>query len=258
MRILDCHTFDSTLSTLAATIGVDPAALAARLRSFSGDDWPDHPPDYLWQKIVGEPKSFDGVYWFHLTRTLSPESFRASGILPLNQVIEPLWAMIFGLIGERQSPQEKLVFRERLQVSEDDSEEDSHSAWLFGVKASESVHWGPFGVLVRETAFKPREMGNHDYLQAPEIIEDICNCHSQWYGGNLLADFYRQSKPCIVKFLGDNNRPDVLRAALMYLWATIHGEPLGLNCSTCFDGRGMQVEPARIVGVEIVAESPSA
>lgn len=247
MKILDCHSFDTALSSLAAIADVEPQALIANLRDFNTDDWPDHPPDYLWERFVGGPKSFDGVHWFHFTRTLVPESFQQQGILPLGEMVEPLWSMIFELIGDRQSPAEKAAFRERVA-----SDRDNHSSRLYRMKTERLQLWGPYGMLVRNEAFRAWEIRNHDYLRTPEIIEDICLCHSDWYGGDLLAEFGAKSKPCIVKFFGENNRPDALRTALMFLWCTVHSEGLAHMGNTCFDGQGLPVGREHILNVELV------
>lgn len=251
MTILNCHTFEATLSSLSGIVEIDPGTLSAKLASFDGDDFPGDPPEYLWHKIVGEDRQSTGSYWYHLTRTADPDSFRSVGIQSLGQMIDQIWSLIFALIGDRQTLRDKTEFRERLTAGKIRSD----YAQLFGMKVNDPLHWGPFGILVRELAFKSKEVGAHDYFQAPEIIEDICVCHSEQFGGNLLGDFYEQSKPYIIKFRGHDDRPDALRAALMYLWTKIHGEPLGFNCSTGFCGYGARVEPELILDVELVTDS---
>lgn len=43
------------------------------------------------------------------------------------------------------------------------------------MKLASKQLWGPYAMLVREVAALSKEVGNHDYLDAPEIIEDICH-----------------------------------------------------------------------------------
>lgn len=254
MKILDCHTFDSALLTLSRIIDTDPNALMEKLRSFKTDEWPDAPRCYLWQQLVGEDRPFDGVDWFHLTRVMSPDSFRQSGILPLNEMLEPIWAMIFDLIGERLTA----VNKDRFRVEVESAGDDSHSAWLYQLKVNDSIHWGPHGMLVRDAAFRASDLSNHDYLAAPEIIEDICTCYAEWHGKGLLTDFYARTKPCVVKFRAGNDRPDALQAALMYLWATVQGQELCREGNTCFDAHGQRILPDQIVGIETIEERRAA
>ena len=130
-----------------------------------------------------------------------------------------------------------------------------HSASLYALKVHDRMHWGPYAMLVRESAFCAGDMMNHDYLAAPEIIEDICDCIRRRFGVDLLAQFREASHGCIVKFLGPP-RADVLQAALMYLWAIQHNVGMGFNSNTCFDGEGNVIPPDRIVDIEVDPSRP--
>ena len=76
-----------------------------------------------------------------------------------------------------------------------------HHAYLYGMKVHGKMHWGPYALLSRDHAFKPGEIGNHDYLGAPEIVEDICLCFSEKFEFDLLGAFMKKTKPCVVKFV---------------------------------------------------------
>lgn len=243
-RILDCHSFDSTLDSLATIVGIHEKTLTEMLRAFTVNDFPIEPADYVWQNVIKEEKSFDGVYWFHFTRTMNPESFRENGIKPLNEMIEPIWLMINELIGDRLTDAEKVEFRRH---------KPGHHAFLYGLKVNDRMHWGPYAMLLRESAFCSRDIGNHDYLVVPEIIADICICLHEKHGLDLQSEFYAKSQPCIVKFLSLNDRPDLLRKALMYVWATIQNEETATAHGTCFDAGGVAIPPEQIINVEIVS-----
>ncbi|AWI03207.1 hypothetical protein [Clostridium drakei] len=50
-------------------------------------------------------------------------------------------------------------------------------------------------MVVKDAAFSSEEIGNHDYLKIPEIVEDICVCFEKIYGINL---YISNSKSMIV------------------------------------------------------------
>lgn len=242
--ILDCQTRETALDSLSAIIGVTPDRLTQGLAGIYYDRWSEDPPTVLWQEIVGGERTCDGIYWFHLSRVLDPESFRQRGILPLNEMVEPIWLMLAELAGDSISEEDK----RQLDISLIGC---GHSAWLYNEKVHNLNDWGPNAMLVRDSAFCPRDMLNHDYLGAPEIVEDICDCINRRFGVDLLTRFCGASQSCIVKFLGPFNRPDVLPTALMYLWAMHHDQGMGYCCNTCFDGEGEAIRPDQIVAIEV-------
>src|SRR5436853_114017 len=99
MTILDCSSFDSAARPLADIIGTEPELLIAKLRAFETDEFQYLLPEAMWERMVGGPRELSGIYWFHLTRTIQPDSFKQRGILSWGEMIEPIWGMVFGLIG---------------------------------------------------------------------------------------------------------------------------------------------------------------
>jgi hypothetical protein len=98
--------------------------------------------------------------------------------------------------------------------------------------------------------FRPRLMGNHDYLAAPEIIADICMSYEEMHSKPLLERFLESTSPCIVKFQSREPRPDALGAALLYVHRVSRGEELLTQCNTCYAGAGVALSPTSIVRVE--------
>ena len=252
MRIIDCHTFDTTLASIAAVAEMEPRTLAAALEAFDTDDWEAPTPGhFLWDTIVRRPpRPIDGVYWFHLSRVMEPASFRRHGILPLDQMLESVWAMIFDLIGNEQSDREKRDFRSHLESGR------GNYAWGYDLKTRNPIHAGPYGMLAREVAFRPRDLSHHDYLETPEIIADICWAHAERFGSDLPARFEARSKPCIVKFLNGKGRSDLPTTVLMYMWSRLHGNKLLSRGHTCYDGEGKPVAPDQVIDLEIVQPVP--
>jgi len=62
---------------------------------------------------------------------------------------------------------------------------NSSVSFQYNLKTSSSIHWGPYAMLVKEIGFN--DVGNHDYLRVPEIVEDICLSFQQQYGIEVMT-----------------------------------------------------------------------
>ncbi len=257
MRILDCETKETTYTSLAAILDVDKGAMDAVFEELDIDrfdkdnpDYPDPPECVVFSRVSRRPLSavaLDGVCWFHLTRIPKSEVFLTSGILPLNLVIDSIWASLYSRV-ENWLPKEKwAAFRERFTT---DDPQAGNSQYLYHMKVTESLHWGPYAILVREIAFMPQVVETHDYLRTPEIVEDICRGFQEEYKFDLLAEYRAISERCIVKFTDDRPRRECIVTALWYLYASYHNYKPSVDWSTCFDNHGVPVPPGRILRVE--------
>jgi hypothetical protein len=121
---------------------------------------------------------------------------------------------------------------------------------IYEMKTMNPFYWGPYAILVRDLAFKPGEVGNHDYLSGPEIIEDICDCFERLYHLDVFKIFLQKTKPCIVKFIDRSIRTNYLRAALWHLYKIAWQEKCTDYCNDCFDGQGVTVRKDQILSVE--------
>lgn len=109
-------------------------------------------------------------------------------------------------------------------------------------------------MLVKESAFRSAEMGNHDYLRMPEIVEDICNGYEHQTGECILEDVSSVLTPCIVKFEVESDRDDehLNRVLLYYCWSKCRNEEMCDLSNTCFDGQGRVIPRSAILKVEFV------
>lgn len=101
---------------------------------------------------------------------------------------------------------------------------------------------GPFGMLIKDVAFKAEEIGNHDYLNVPEIIEDMG-----------FADIYKKNAiPVIVKFQTKREYDEkyYLRYVLNYIYSMVTEKKLSMDCNTCYDGKNQYISPSNIIYVE--------
>ncbi len=255
MKLLDCESIETTYSSLEAILGIGTKAINRVFDEVDIERFCCNNPlglqlqydQAVFAAVTGSvdlSTRFDQVSWFHLTRTANSESFY-QGILPLNEQQDSIWNFLYSLIQAEFSKEEWVSFRRNLGRS--------HAAYLYHLKTEGSIHWGPFAVLVRDIAFRSKEVGNHNYLRVPEIVEDICLCFSDRYGIDLLPAYLDRTRPCIVKFTDDDAREDCVVAALYYLYCAFHGYSYSKDCNTCFDGGGKAIPNERILRVETVS-----
>jgi hypothetical protein len=251
-NILDCESQDSTYRSLSNLFGCSKKALVSLLSAIHIDEIyqnvensPDIAPDeYVFQEAI---KKFrvnpvpHYVCWFHLTRTTQSATF-AQGILPLGIALGAIWETLSKIF-------EGTVYHSNLVELKTTGIVNYH----YNLKTPDAFHWGPFAMLVKETAFKASEMGNHDYLRLPEIIEDICNGYYDRFGSHIHEYVVNSLKPCIVKFKSLGRVDDgCIKAALYYLHVCIHKKNLCIDANTCFDGKGKIVPFENIIKIEIV------
>ncbi len=251
MRVLDCESIETTYISLESILGIqrdkiDTAFYSLDIKRFYIDnsDYPEDAKRLVFSVVTNDAPSvpdFDQVCWFHLTRTVETNTFE-QGILPLSKQIDSIWDFLYTLVDEGFPKAKWNFFRQAL--GNDDY------AHLYRMKTSDPLHWGPYAILIRDIAFKAEEVGNHDYLHVPEIIEDICQCFFERYRLDLLSVFLRNTRPCIVKFIDDNPRDEYIMKALYYLYTIYRGEEISQYCNTCFDGRGIPVPKEHILRVE--------
>jgi hypothetical protein len=243
MLFLDCEDADAALQSLAAAAGVDAATLRAVLLAREPDriDWAEGEDPWVAvpRNLLAElgvdigDVSFDGVYYFHGTRVLRPHAFLQDGILPLGAMLDQLWGDLYSLCDGQVTPARWRGLRQELEGETRTPLHDSHGAWLYRMKFASQFHHGPYASLVRAHTLNPIE-GQHDYLNSPEIIEDIARC----LGLGLQTRFEAQARSCIVKFRHSEVNQHTVEVALLFVLAWIHGQPLALSSVYGIDCQG--------------------
>lgn len=246
MADLDCETFESALTSLCTIFRVEEEQLRKFLLSIDLEqhyrsNHPPRPPDdelvRLFEQEHGQDRErIERVYWFHLTRVPSGASFE-DGLLPLGAVLGRIWEMLFVLFSG--TPHEPRL-REMAKAGVQD--------FQFNLKKNDSLHWGPYAMLVREIAFACATASNHDYLRTPEIVEDICSGYMNQFGENIQGVIEEKLVPTVVKFWSKYEGYEI-ESALYYVYCQIHSEKLTMFANTCFDGEGVAVPFDRIVSV---------
>ncbi|NML45941.1 hypothetical protein HHL11_19485 [Ramlibacter sp. G-1-2-2] len=211
-------------------------------------DWEELPPfdRWLFQQAcarLGRPALPKELCWFHGTR-VPPTSDFSEGILPLGAWLPRLQAAVDATLDDVNMKREAAAAFAR----------KGGFGMHFGMKVKDSLHWGPYAILVREVADYARTLGQHDYLGMPEIIEDLCEDVRLASGLELLPVLEQRWKPAVVKFTAPagDSAGYAVAVALCYLReVALQGRP-GHGAVWCFDGGNTPVPADRIVAVEWV------
>jgi hypothetical protein len=253
---LDCQDVETALASLAEALAVDVEELRASLRAYDESRFADSSEDpyarlprVLLEGLGRDPDtvSFDSAFYFHGTRVTDPESLYRDGILPLDDVIDRLWAALFELVRDERSTEEWAEFRGDVERVA-----GGHDGFLYRLKSGDRLHFGPYGVLVRETLLDPSATSSHDYLGCPEIVQDIARCYQSVHDVDLEALFCAASRPVIVKFQSTDVWAGALPTAIWFVFAKLRRDELTLNARGGFDGEGRAVPPEDVVDVETV------
>jgi len=253
---LDCQDDQTALASLAEALAVDVEELRASVLAYDESRFADSSEDpyvRLPRELLeglgrdAETISLDSAFYFHGTRVPDPDSFYRDGILPLDDVIGRVWAALFELVRDERSTEDWAEFR-----GEVERDAGGHDGFLYRLKTGDRLHFGPYGVLVRETLLGPSATSSHDYLGCPEIVQDIARCYQSAYGVDLEARFCAASRPVIVKFQSTDVWAGALPTALWFVFAKLRHDELTLNARGGFDGEGRAVPPEDVVDVETV------
>lgn len=252
MKHFDCESQESTIYSLCSLLGCSADDLLSLLQKIDleriyQEESPDHPPaEFLYRKVisaVGPHSKLQSVCWFHLTRTYLDNKFE-QGILPLGKALDSLWETMLLIF-------EPTEHHSRLQYLRSNGVSNYH----YGLKVPNPFYWGPYAMLIRDTAFSTTEMGNHDYLWLPEIIEDICNGYLEKYGISIHEEVVQLLTPCVVKFKSrDRTEDGCIRAAIYYIYKRIKGERLSIDANTCFDAKGNTIPSDDILKIEYLGK----
>lgn len=250
---LDCETRLSAEASLLETFGCSSQDLECFLTD------PDHKtffdehceslPDYdlfLYERacaILGNPRLPTELCWFYCTRVPAGTTFD-EGILPLGQVLPLLKDTLLNLLEDTAAK----------RAIDQAFAREGGFGFHFGNKLGNPLHWGPYAILVREVASCANDLGQHDYLTMPEIIEDLCEEVELASGIDLLPVFRERLRPAVVKFVAPagNSAEFAVRVALRYLQSSLLEGAPGHGAVWCFDGRNTAVPPEQVLKVEFV------
>lgn len=257
MKVLNCENEHSMFESIREIAGIRKNEMVEMFNQFNLEDFYECNPDFhlspdklflvkLKEMSNRSSLDFDKTNWFHLTRTIPTNQFE-KGILPLGESLDYLWDLLFALQNGFLSLHDWKQFRFFIE-----SKSSYDAAFQYQLKYKDEFYWGPYAMLIREVAFYPKEISNHDYLDVPEIIEDICYPFHEKYGLDLLSMFKEETVPCIVKFETNISDEDHMGIVVNYLYHRHHNVELSFQCNTTFDGKGKAIPRENILGFEFV------
>ena len=98
-------------------------------------------------------------------------------------------------------------------------------------------------------------MGNHDYLELPEIFDEICRGYEQAFGESIHGEISVALKKCVVKFeVTDERGNNLIAPSLLYYWCKAHNKELSRAGNNCYDGKGTTIPSAAIRKVEFLSK----
>jgi hypothetical protein len=257
LHVLDCETFATTLTSVAAAADVPELELVDGLRRFdpeavdTGMDWYDAVPSAALASIGIDIDididriRFDSACAFHGTRTLDPHGFLLHGILPLGAMLDRLWDDLYSIAGGHVTAAEWRAIRTTLETGAPQPGLDEQSAYLYRLKVGKTSLHGPYANLVRDHTLAPND-GHHDYLKIPEIVEDI----ARFTGTDLQHRFERAAQSCIIKFRQHDVTHHETASAVMYLLSAARNEPHGFGSVHGLDRGGVAVPPEDVIAVD--------
>lgn len=235
MSILNCFDFDSSLKSVSDIYNLGCNEIIQFLNRKHSDIWcPGNGVGFYEYLLLEFDKNYpiknavDKVYWYHLTRIFDESPFREKGILPLNLALQEIYKFV------KSSNHLAIEF----------------SDWIGSISNQtlksrlKDNNYGSFAMLVRETAFISGEMRNHNYLKAPESIEDL----------ELHGLYTQKAKPAIIQFCAPPDRENsrLIKSVLAYLYDKVHGNELSTDDNTTFDAKGNTIKPCDILNIEYI------
>lgn len=251
MATLDCENPDAVLNSLSEIYLVEKVQLIEFLQKLDIDaHYEANKPELdskeemrrLLENCFGPPKeNISQTYWYHLTRAEAGANFE-EGLLPLDIVLPRIWQMLLRIVGNSNHA-ERLIAMSKEGVS----------SFQYNLKTTNSLHSGPYAMLIKEIGACANSVGNHDYLKIPEIIEDICSGYETHFGESIQPIIELALTPTVVKFWSESkDHLYALSPAIYYAYQSCRGLELSSLANTCFDGKGKAVPKERISYIEQV------
>jgi hypothetical protein len=236
--ILDCSNYETTKKSILDIFSTTDDKLASFLQSINPFESIYKPAEEaLYDEacnILGHPKDNISVVWFHGTRTEDASLFNKFGILTKSEArkfIEP-----------------------RLKELSEGMESLGSNPFSMSISGKQGNHdEGPFAFLIRDIAIHAPSP-NHNYLDSPEMVEDIAGTLLGENYSQLVSSFKDKSAPCLVSFTSESKGYEVPQA-LLYLKLIEDGEAYfeaASSANTFFDSGNVIVSPDRIKSVEII------
>lgn len=237
MKILDCSSIQSTITSLANLYEISEEQLLVRLKTFSFKKvllFEDELIEWISTEKDSTALIPDAIIWFHTTRIRREINFKATGLKPLYQCLPEIKQFIIQIV-------------DKFGGYSPGGSEGFMMSYCSKIKSLESQ--GPYAFSIRDAAFRSGR-NRCTFQDAPEIVKDLAQIHGGANEKLILEEYFLNTSPCIVKFINHSSRPDTVRYAAAYTYAFIHNEDDPASFHTCFDGQGHAIPPNEILDVE--------
>jgi hypothetical protein len=246
--ILDFENSETVRASVLRILEMTEKELDDFLRSFKLEDDFDGYPDEQFFNFLNSnnliKNQVERISWFHLTRVWDGEKDFQDGIVPLEYALDKIWSNIRA-IWNSVAEEDFLSFKNKYIFNSE----------MYSLKVSHTNH-GPCAYLMKDVAFLIKDKGNknylgeHDYLNEPEIIRDIFDEIIKRYNEDLRPKYLQITKPAIVKFYNNSNTNEKIGNAMWYLYEKSKETKNELRANIGVDLMGQHVKD--IVYVEIL------
>jgi hypothetical protein len=235
--ILDCSSYDSVKSSLCDAFHTTEDVLISVLKSVENNGKIDYYTleqnvELVLQEKLGEPDSVLEVLWFHGTRVEDHNSFYEHGVLTKSLAKDQLMPRLSSLAsGIEKTGSHPFA----LSMSGKNGDHDE----------------GPFAFLIKTVAIQAPG-SNHNYTDAPELVEDIAGTLVGQNYQELVSRFQEITQPYIISFTAKPRGNEVFKA-VFFLKLMLDGEPeleAGNTANTFFNSNAEVISPNRIKSIE--------
>ena len=224
--ILDCENFDSILDSLTNIFDTDKSKILSYFNDINLEEiWEKSQKErygyeYLFEHFKKHFKFNKSIkikaYWFHNTRVEKGTDF-TEGILPLEKAIIKV---------------EKIIEKVNRNLDKSIKLDYLTNSTATIHKLNSDYDQGPWGFLIKDFAFENAN-GIHDYLNVPELVEDILRFRYPKDYDLVLNEYQKITTKCIVKFKIDRDfHPDTLAYVINYLYHKINKLKMNFQCNT--------------------------
>jgi hypothetical protein len=250
---LDCETRESALLSVSNILGLTCTEITNFFGQFDLWDYVEEhgygvggPGNLLLKTLLTQMKcnwGFSHTAWFHMTRCLPTEEFK-EGLKTYLDIIDYIWDLLFEINPSDITRSEWDSFR-----MSKESDLSSNLGKYHFYRTNSVGQEGPYGILVPEgRSGNPVIKQDHYLEEAPEVVSHICE-----YNLNLLVEFRKATKPCIVKFETTDNELYLLSTALLYVYESQLSEPQFSHFHNAgYRSSGISVPPEQIRNVKFL------
>lgn len=254
MKIIDCESIYSAYQSLESITGIDKVRLNSIFDQYELADLhfeDDTDPLFAHVRKQSKEISVDEVCGFHITRVPTGTTFE-DGLLPSHLVLSIFWKILYSLVEKDITGDEFERFKKLFGWSDDalKGHPQGSDIGLVRDKMVNPVLGGPNGMVIREIAFHPQEVGYRDFFKTPEFVGDICKVFDREYELDLTERYQNSFRRCIVKYKS-RLHPDIhFNCLITYAYYKYKGLEFDRNLQGALNNHGKIIGPEDLLNIE--------